>query len=146
MEPLTQSLLDAVTANLPQMVGEQLRKRLEQADRDAIEAAKVPTLKASLEQAAKRIDEYAREHENVKKLAADLEDQRRQHELAKARLEAREKSAEDRVAFARETLQTVFRDRNTMLSFAVNGSIPVPVQGGYHTMQPVDLKGTVYKD
>lgn len=142
MEQLTQTLLDAVTANLPQMVGAQLRERLTKADEDAKLAATLPKLNEELVEAKKRQSLLDSERAAVAVERAELAKLKAEVEQMKIKLAAESKTATDSMAFARFTLETVFRDRQ-VFHIQANGSLPIPSGSGYTTQGDFSVAGSV---
>ncbi len=138
---LTNELNELIQRNLPELVGKELKQRLEQAEKDARDVA---TLRAAVQH-----------HENLSQLRRSLEEREtkaKARELALATseqayavkaavLELREKHATERVAEMRGVVGDVFR--NNVLKYRQTGveNVPVPGSGqacGYVDQKPIN--------
>lgn len=136
-DKLTGALLDQVTANLPNMVGIQLRKRLEQAERDATKAKNVDRLETENSQLRVKIESLTRAEAEIKAREAAVATKERQLEIKGAVAEEREKNMKELAAYPLQVLDRIFRDRTIMTNLSLSGNLP---GGGY-----ANLVGTASK-
>lgn len=135
---LTSALLDQVTASLPSMVGTQLRKRLEQADKDAVE---LTSWKHKAELHERQSGEYHRQYESVKhsvddtrKREAEVATRERAVQIKEAVLTEREKNVASAQSYPLAVLDKIFRERTLLSNLNLSGSLG---NGGY-----INLVGT----
>lgn len=143
---LTQALLDSVTANLPSMVGTQLKMRLQQADKDA---DSVVDLQKKLEAALQRATSaegvataQANRLTDIEKRESRLIEGETKLAVKTAVLEVREAAAKEKVEYSLQALGAIFRERSLMWN--LTGNIPFPNPGSsYPTNQSFSASGDV---
>lgn len=127
-DTLTSALLDQVTANLPSMVGTQLRKRLEQADKDAVIAAtasaEVTRLTVENKLLANKLTLAIAAYESVGKRDETLATKERQLELKEAVLREREENMKVMQAYPLAVMDKIFRERSLLSNINLNGNLP----------------------
>lgn len=125
---LTAALLDQVTASLPNMVGTQLRKRLEQADRDATAVSRIEKLDTEIAALRNQVIDLSRASVEVKAREAAVLVKERALEIKTAVLEEREKNMTQISAYPLLVLDKIFRERSLMSNLNLSGSLG---NGGY---------------
>lgn len=142
MSQLEQDLKDAVAKHLPQQVGEELQKRLKQADADAVIAAerlkKIDELREQIAVKDKKIreqEELLSKHEEVTKREAAVVERERNAEIESLKVQLL--SANNNTQFAKEVALGLVRNveyRSNVLK-TENTSVPVVQPGGYTEMK-----------
>ena len=128
MDKLTQELMESVDKNLPQMVGDQLKARLMQADKDKEIAAKVPALESMLAECKKKLEGIDKRESAVTQRESVVDLRERNAEVKEKLIELREKHATERVSEMRCVVQDVFA--NSKLKYQETYGHTSP-SGGY---------------
>lgn len=138
---LPAELSEVIQRNLPEMVGKELRDRLEKGEKDAAELARLRQ-RAGVEES---LNTKQRDLENRASKLAETEARLAARDtnltLREGLIELREKYAADRVTEMRSVVQDVFR--NNYLKYMERGNAPLAVPGsascgGYTAAQAYD--------
>ena len=108
MDKLMVELMEAVDKGLPHMVGEQLKKRLIQADKDAEEAARIPTLQKMYDEAHKKLAGMDTREKDATRRESEVSLRETNTTLREKLVELKEQHAKDRVTEMRGVVQDVF--------------------------------------
>lgn len=134
---LSQEMQDLIRNNLPEQVGQVLRQRLEQAERDVIlvaaQAHDISELRARLAEATKQLasqEQMSKSADVLAKREASVQARERDVEVFETRLQVAE--SEKRAQLAKEFVSLVFRSPVYTRSTWGNRQVPLP-NGGYTT-------------
>lgn len=135
MDKLTTELMESIDKNLPQMVGDSLKARLVQADKDKEAADRVPRLTEELQraQAAHRVLLSQSESVSTREKAVEARDQT--VTLREQMCALKETHAKERVSEMRGVVQDVFANSKFKYTESNNTYTPQGSQGGSRTIE-----------
>jgi len=128
MDKLTQELMESVDKNLPQLVGDQLKARLTQADKDKETAAKVPALESMVAECKKKLEGMDTREQRIAARESAATEREAKVTLREALLDVKELHAQERVKEMRGVVQDVFA--NSKFKYQDNGYTSGPNGGG----------------
>lgn len=141
-ETLAREVLDAIDRQLPSQVGSLLRTRLEAAEKDAAEVARLRIVVLDLDAEVQRRRKDESSIKSREEAVAGREASLRQRELQADVVALKLQHADDKVAFARGLVEIVFRSPSFYRNVA--GTMPVAPGGGqYPSGQPFGFSETV---